>query len=219
MSDFLPTSSSIKFASDLTFASARLFRRSIELSHKLAIISPKLILLGRSTYFLSLLKLPISVYELKNVNSVTTLFKRVSIVGVDVFNVLKGMRAFNLLDERHLWIYKGSPIFCALTAISLTSLLNSQYSEFSQAKANYERNIGKGKCSEGTVDKRRQTLQNKFVICSLKLSSTTLNISGIALLFISPIILTPLIIPAYSLIAGSSILSLSHVVFAKIHEE
>jgi hypothetical protein len=223
----------VQFASELSFAGARLFRRSVELSCKLSVVSPGLILLSKSTYFLSTMKLPnsvcsfgLSLYEIRQVNSLGTattftyvVFKKMSLIGVDVFNVLKGMKTFGYLHERHFWIFKGTPIFCALTAISLTSSLYGQYSDFSKAKNKYLRNIGKGKSPIGETDARCEKLKYKLINNTLKMSSTAFNISGIALLTLSSFILTPVIIPAYVLMTGSAFASFSHVVLAKIHEE
>lgn len=183
------------FSVNLAVASAKVIRLSLELSNKLVLLSEKVLLFGRGMYFVSVIKMPNSIYDCtvtvlkankarsynKWKNFSIKLAKKAGVVAKEGMDVLKGMKAFSLLSERHLWLVKPTPL-CNL--LSSTILLGKLCADIQSYK------------------------NNPNLPLKLALVSSTFDIGGIALLTLSPF-MANLAIPAYTLLTLSAIASLA----------
>lgn len=180
---------------NITTASAKVIRLSLELSNNLFTISKNVILFGKGMYFVSSVKLPNSIYNCtvkvlkinktrtfqKKINFSIKLSQKAGIVAKEAMDILKGMKAFGLIAEKYLWLVKPTP-FCNL--LSSIALCGKLYADIQNYKNN--RNLGS----------------------RLALVSSTFDIGGIALLTLSPL-MASVAIPAYSLLTLSAIASLA----------
>ena len=180
---------------NITTASAKVIRLSFELSNILITLSEKLMLFGKGMYFVSIVKLPNSIYNCtvkvlkinkartfqKKVNFTIKLAQKAGVVAKEAMDILKGMKAFGLITEKYLWLIKPTP-FCNL--LSSTALCGKLYADIQNYK------------------------NNRNLPHQLALASSTFDIGGIALLGFSPL-MTSVAIPAYSLLTLSAIASLA----------
>ena len=178
---------------NIAVSSAKVIRLSLELSNKLFLISEKIILFGRGMYFASVIKMPNSIYDCSvtvlKINKARSynkwksfsikLAKKAGVVAKEAMDILKGMKAFNLLSERHLWLVRPTPLCNLLSSFILVGKL---YADIQ----NYKNNLPS----------------------KLNLVSSTFDVGGIALLVATPF-MASLAIPAYSLLILSSIASLA----------
>ncbi len=184
------------FQVNVTIASAKVIRLSLELSNKLFTLSKKVILFGRGMYFVSIAKLPNSIYNCtvkvlkinrtrtfqKKINFSIKLAQKAGVVAKEAMDILKGMKAFGLINEKYLWLVKPTPLCNLLSSIALCGKL---YADIQNYK------------------------NNRNLAHQLALVSSTFDIGGIVLLGFSPLMATPIAIPAYSLLTLSAIASLA----------
>jgi len=179
---------------NITTASAKVIRLSLELSNKLFPLSEKVILFGKGMFFVSIIKLPNSIYnctvKVLKINKTRTFQKKIKfskklaqkagVVAKEVMDILKGMKAFGLITEKYLWLVKPTPLCNLISSIAICGKL---YADIQNYK------------------------NNRNLAHQLALVSSTFDIGAIAILSLSP--LTPLAIPAYSLLTLSAIASLA----------
>lgn len=179
---------------NITTASAKVIRLSLELSNKLFPLSEKVILFGKGMFFVSIIKLPNSIYnctvKVLKINKTRTFQKKIKfskklaqkagVVAKEVMDILKGMKAFGLITEKYLWLVKPTPLCNLISSIAICGKL---YADIQNYK------------------------NNRNLAHQLALVSSTFDIGAIAILALNP--LTPLAIPAYSLLTLSAIASLA----------
>lgn len=197
----------VKFVVDAIVATSTLTRSLIELTNQITPLSQKTMLFGKSTHFISVIKLPGSIYsagisilEIGKVNSLKSagvysfiFIKNVSFIGKNVLDLLKGMKAFGLLHERHFWILTPTPFFIAIGSIAFSFNLGVQVLERSRC------------------DKYKKTTQSLGILGSLS------KAGGIILLNANPFAKISSAIPAHALLSMSALSSLSKVILSKDH--
>lgn len=198
------TVENISFATNVTVATARVVRLTVELANKVFAISKKTLLCGRSMYFVAVIKLPGSVYqfgvtllkitEVHDKKSALTfscqVLYRISLIGKDAMNLLKGLKSFGALNEKYFWMIKQTPLYCVGTSLLICYKFYSEVQHYNQ-----------------------QIDPDQILIAKLKMSSTALDIGGVAILVLSPYY-APLAIPAYALFTAASGVSLAKYILA-----
>lgn len=197
----------VKFVVDVIVATSTLTRSLIELTNQITPLSPKTMLFGKSTHFISVIKLPGSIYtagisilEIGKVKSEKTaaiysynVIKNVSFVGKNVLDLLKGMKAFGLLHERHFSILTPTPLIIAIGSVAFSFQLYLQTLELSY-------------CDESKKTK-----------ATLGILGLTSKASGIVLLNANPFTKISSALPAHLLLSLSALSSLSKVILSKDH--
>ncbi len=199
--------SNVKFVVDVIVATSALTRSLIEFTNQVTTLSSETMLFGKSTHFVSVIELPGSIYnagisilEIGKVNSLKTagvysyfVIKNVSFVGKNVLDLLKGMKAFGLLHERHFWILTPTPLIIAIGSIAFSFQL-------------YLQTLERSYCDE-----------SKKTTATLGILGLTSKAGGIVLLNANPFPKLSAALPAHALLSISALSSLSKVILSKDH--
>jgi|GEM_PF-2366020 len=219
------TASNIKFTVNLTEKMGKLTRTIIDLSSQFISLPAGAISMQKGTYFVSVIILPrslhslvVSVFEINKVNSLKTggayLFvvtQKVSLIVKDSFDILKGMKAFGLLNERYFFVFKALPVLGNIGTVFIVTQLYQDIIARSNCQSALSTYDLKKYLADGKPDAQREVLLNQLKKANVSLAASALNISGMALLVLSPFVLAPVAIPAHLLLTLSAIASVHKV--------
>ncbi len=220
---YLPKSKNIEFTVAAIGATAKLTRSVIELSSKIFQIPSKVVLFGKGTYFFSVVKFPISVYscgvslsKTHKINSfktacvyVMSVGHKIGLIAMNIFDVLKGMKAFGYLPERFIWVLKPTPLICVIGSVFMAGRLCAQVGEYTHSRSLLAAHQpGQLYANGAAVD----DLHKAVSAARLNLIITALDISGVVILSLSTFAAVPVAITGYSLFTISAAVSFSRTV-------
>lgn len=217
LSNHKPELKTVKFTLGVASTISRLVRCIVIVSNRILNFPLQTKTFAGGTYFVSAVRIPVSIYDvvaatldLKNVESWGDIFRTCSkisgkcgIVSNDTFHILKGLSCVGILGRKQLWMLGCTPYTIVFATISFFGRVYNNYMTLANSSSNL-----RNEEQYGITESRKVVLKAEITNHRLAFVATTLDMVGLAILSF-----TPLIVPGYTLLGASAVVSLSRYVY------